>query len=218
TAMPPNNLGYTLMGAAMLWVGWFGFNAGSELAADGVAGMAMAVTQIATAAAALAWMFSEWIVHGKPSVLGIASGAVAGLVGITPACGFVGPMGSLVIGISAGLLCFLASTKIKRAFGYDDSLDVFGVHAVGGIVGAILVGVFAAEGLGGAGLAEGVSIGQQVTTQLIGILATIVYTGIVSLLILKVLDRIIGLRVTDDDEAQGLDITAHSERGYNLSS
>ena len=218
TAMPPNNLGYTLMGAAMLWVGWFGFNAGSELAADGVAGMAMAVTQIATAAAALAWMFSEWVVHGKPSVLGIASGAVAGLVGITPACGFVGPMGSLVIGIASGMLCFLASTKIKRAFGYDDSLDVFGVHAVGGIVGAILVGVFAAEGLGGAGLAEGVSIGQQVKTQLIGILATIVYTGIVSLLILKVLDRIIGLRVTDDDEAQGLDITAHSERGYNLSS
>ena len=218
TAMPPNNLGYTLMGAAMLWVGWFGFNAGSELAADGVAGMAMAVTQIATAAAALAWMFSEWVVHGKPSVLGIASGAVAGLVGITPACGFVGPMGSLVIGIAAGVLCFLASTKIKRAFGYDDSLDVFGVHAVGGIVGAILVGVFAAEGLGGAGLAEGVSIGQQVKTQLIGILATIVYTGIVSLFILKVLDRIIGLRVTDDDEAQGLDITAHSERGYNLSS
>jgi Amt family ammonium transporter len=218
TAMPPNNLGYTLMGAAMLWVGWFGFNAGSELAADGVAGMAMAVTQIATAAAALAWMFSEWVVHGKPSVLGIASGAVAGLVGITPACGFVGPMGSLVIGIAAGMLCFLASTKIKRAFGYDDSLDVFGVHAVGGIVGAILVGVFAAEGLGGAGLAEGVSIGQQVKTQLIGILATIVYTGIVSLFILKVLDRIIGLRVTDDDEAQGLDITAHSERGYNLTS
>ena len=218
TAMPPNNLGYTLMGAAMLWVGWFGFNAGRELAADGVAGMAMAVTQIATAAAALAWMFSEWVVHGKPSVLGIASGAVAGLVGITPACGFVGPMGSLVIGIASGMLCFLASTKIKRAFGYDDSLDVFGVHAVGGIVGAILVGVFAAEGLGGAGLAEGVSIGQQVKTQLIGILATIVYTGIVSLLILKVLDRIIGLRVTDDDEAQGLDITAHSEQGYNLSS
>ena len=218
TAMPPNNLGYTLMGAAMLWVGWFGFNAGSELAADGVAGMAMAVTQIATAAAALAWMFSEWVVHGKPSVLGIASGAVAGLVGITPACGFVGPMGSLVIGIAAGVLCFLASTKIKRAFGYDDSLDVFGVHAVGGIVGAILVGVFAAEGLGGAGFAEGVSIGQQVKTQLIGILATIAYTGIVSLFILKVLDRIIGLRVTDDDEAQGLDITAHSERGYNLSS
>lgn len=218
TAMPPNNLGYTLMGAAMLWVGWFGFNAGSELAADGVAGMSMAVTQIATAAAALAWMFSEWVVHGKPSVLGIASGAVAGLVGITPACGFVGPMGSLVIGIAAGMLCFLASTKIKRAFGYDDSLDVFGVHAVGGIVGAILVGVFAAESLGGAGLSLGVSIGQQVKTQLIGILATIIYTGIVSLIILKVLDWIIGLRVTDDEEAQGLDITAHSERGYNLTS
>ncbi len=218
TAMPPNNLGYTLMGAAMLWVGWFGFNAGSELAADGVAGMAMAVTQIATAAAALAWMFSEWVVHGKPSVLGIASGAVAGLVGITPACGFVGPMGSLAIGIAAGVLCFLASTKIKRAFGYDDSLDVFGVHAVGGIVGAILVGVFAAKGFGGVGLAEGISIGQQVKTQLISILATMAYTGIVSLLILKVLDRVMGLRVSDDDEAQGLDITAHSERGYNLTS
>lgn len=148
TAMPPHNLGYTLIGASMLWVGWFGFNAGSAVAANGTAGMAMAVTQIATAAAALGWMFSEWMSHGKPSVLGIASGAVAGLVAITPASGFVGPMGALVIGIAAGVLCFFAATKLKRALGYDDSLDVFGVHGVGGIVGALLTGVFAAASLG----------------------------------------------------------------------
>jgi Amt family ammonium transporter len=204
----------------MLWVGWFGFNAGSELAADGVAGMAMAVTQIATAAAALAWMFSEWLSHGKPSVLGIASGAVAGLVAITPASGSVGPMGAMVIGFSSGYLCFLASTRLKRAMGYDDSLDVFGVHAVGGIVGALLTGVFAATTLGvfsGQGLAEGVeSIGDQVMNQAIGVIVTIVYTAIVSYIILKVLDILIGLRVTEDEETEGLDVVLHDERGYNL--
>jgi Amt family ammonium transporter len=216
TPMLPNNLGYTIVGAAMLWVGWFGFNAGSELAADGTAGMAMAVTQIATAAAALGWMFSEWLSHGKPSVLGIASGAVAGLVAITPACGSVGPMGALAIGIAAGVLCYLAATKLKNALGYDDSLDVFGVHAIGGIVGALLTGVFVAGSLGGVGLAEGVSIGQQVGKQAIAVVATIIYTGVASFIILKVIDMVIGLRVSSDEESEGLDIALHDERGYNL--
>ncbi|GMR21269.1 MAG: ammonium transporter [Gammaproteobacteria bacterium] len=217
TVMAPHNLGYTLIGASMLWVGWFGFNAGSELAADGVAGMAMAVTQIATATAALGWMFSEWITHGKPSVLGIASGAVAGLVAITPASGAVGPMGAIAIGATAGVLCFLASTKLKRALGYDDSLDVFGVHAIGGIVGALLTGVFAATSLGGAGFGDGISsIGQQVGVQFIGVIATVVYTGIMSFIILKIIDAIIGLRVDEDQETEGLDIALHDERGYNL--
>lgn len=215
TAMPPHQLGLTLMGASMLWVGWFGFNAGSELAADGTAGMAMAVTQIATATAALAWMFSEWMSHGKPSVLGIASGAVAGLVAITPASGAVGPMGALVIGLAAGIGCFLASTKLKRALGYDDSLDVFGVHAVGGIIGALLTGVFCAESLGGVGFGDGISsIGQQVGVQATGIMATIIYTGVVSLIILKIVDVIIGLRVSEEEESEGLDLTLHDERGY----
>jgi len=221
TAMPPHNLTLTLIGAAMLWVGWFGFNAGSEVAADGVAGMAMAVTQIATAAAALGWMFSEWFSHGKPSVLGIASGAVAGLVAITPASGSVGPMGALVLGLLAGIICFLASTRLKRAMGYDDSLDVFGVHAVGGIVGAILTGIFSATTLGvfsGQGLADGVeSIGAQVGNQIVGVIVTLLYSGIVSLIILKVIDAIIGLRVSEEHETEGLDLAAHDERGYILS-
>ena len=215
--MPPHNLGYTLMGASMLWVGWFGFNAGSELAADGTAGMAMAVTQIATAAAALGWMFCEWIGHGKPSVLGIASGAVAGLVAITPASGAVGPMGALAIGAAAGVGCFLASTKIKRLMGYDDSLDVFGVHAVGGIIGALLTGIFCAQGLGGVGFGDGITgIGGQVWVQLIGITATVVYSGTVSFVILKAVDAVVGLRVDDDEETEGLDLSQHDERGYNL--
>lgn len=215
--MPPHNLGYTLMGASMLWVGWFGFNAGSELAADGTAGMAMAVTQIATAAAALGWMFSEWMDHGKPSVLGIASGAVAGLVAITPASGAVGPMGALAIGAASGVGCFLASTKIKRLLGYDDSLDVFGVHAVGGIIGAILTGVFCAKGLGGVGFGDGITgMGGQVWVQLIGVTATVVYSGVVSYVILKAVDAVIGLRVDDDEETEGLDLSQHDERGYNL--
>jgi len=217
TAMPPHNLGYTIVGAAMLWVGWFGFNAGSELAADGVAGMAMAVTQIATATAALGWMFSEWMVHGKPSVLGIASGAVAGLVAITPASGAVGPMGALAIGAAAGIGCFLAATKLKRAMGYDDSLDVFGVHAIGGIIGAMLTGVFCAESLGGAGFGvEDGGMAAQLGVQFTGVMATVIYTGIMSFIILKVVDAIIGLRVTEDDETEGLDIVLHDERGYNL--
>lgn len=217
TAMPPHMLGYTLIGASMLWVGWFGFNAGSELAADGVAGMAMAVTQIATATAALAWMFCEWFTHGKPSVLGIASGAVAGLVAITPACGSVGPMGAIAIGAASGVGCFFAATKLKNAMGYDDSLDVFGVHAIGGIIGALLTGVFAATALGGAGFGGDIaSIGEQVGVQFIGIAAVIIYTGIVSFIILKVVDALIGLRVTEDQEIEGLDLSLHDERGYNL--
>jgi Amt family ammonium transporter len=216
TAMPPHNLGYTLMGASMLWVGWFGFNAGSELAADGTAGMAMAVTQIATATAALAWMFAEWISHGKPSVLGIASGAVAGLVAITPASGTAGPMGAIAIGAAAGVGCFLGATKLKHAMGYDDSLDAFGVHAIGGIIGAMLTGVFADASLGGVGLDEGVSIGAQLGTQAIGVLATLVYTGIVSLILLKIIDVVIGLRVTEEQETEGLDTALHDERGYIL--
>ncbi|MEE8624129.1 MAG: ammonium transporter, partial [Acidiferrobacterales bacterium] len=216
TAMPPHNLALTVVGASMLWVGWFGFNAGSELAADGTAGMAMAVTQIATAAAALAWMFAEWIGHGKPSVLGIATGAVAGLVAITPASGSVGPMGALAIGIAAGVGAFIASTKIKRAFGYDDSLDVFGVHAVGGIIGALLTGVFCAKALGGVGFGAGIDgIGQQLGIQFLGVLSTVIYTGIVSFIILKILDVTIGLRVSEELETEGLDLALHDERGYN---
>ncbi|NIR31487.1 MAG: ammonium transporter [Gammaproteobacteria bacterium] len=217
TPMPPHNLTLTVVGASMLWVGWFGFNAGSELAADGTAGMAMAVTQIATAAAALLWMFSEWIAHGKPSVLGIATGAVAGLVAITPASGSVGPMGALVIGAAAGVGCFLASTRIKRTLGYDDSLDVFGVHAVGGIIGALLTGVFSAEGLGGSGLAEShASIGTQLAAQGLGVVVTILYCGIVSFILLKIVGATIGLRVDGEQETEGLDIALHDERGYIL--
>lgn len=214
TAMPPHNLTYTLVGASLLWVGWFGFNAGSAVGANGTAGMAMAVTQIATAAAALAWMFAEWLGHGKPSVLGIASGAVAGLVAITPASGFVGPTGALVIGLAAGVICFLASTKLKRALKYDDSLDVFGVHAVGGIVGAILTGVFAAASLGG--VKADLDIGAQVWTQIVGVAVTIGYCAVATFIILKVLDMVMGLRVSEEQETEGLDLAEHNERGYNL--
>ena len=215
-AMPPHNLTYTLMGASLLWVGWFGFNAGSAVAANGSAGMAMAVTQIATATAALAWMFAEWISHGKPSVLGIASGAVAGLVAITPASGTAGPMGALLIGVASGVLCFLASTKLKRALGYDDSLDVFGVHCIGGIVGAILTGLCADKMMGGVGLAEGMTLGSQLFAQFKGVMFTLLYSGILSFVILKIVDVLVGLRVTDEQETEGLDIALHDERGYNL--
>lgn len=217
TAMPPHNLGYTIIGASMLWVGWFGFNAGSELAADGTAGMAMAVTQIATAMAAIAWMFTEWMIHGKPSVLGIASGAVAGLVAITPASGSVGPMGALAIGAVAGVGCLLASTKLKRAMGYDDALDVFGVHAVGGIIGAMLTGVFCATSLGGTGFGGNITnIGGQLGVQFIGVMVTLIYSGTATWVILKVIDAVIGLRVSEDAETEGLDLAEHDERGYIL--
>jgi Amt family ammonium transporter len=216
TAMPPHNLGYAMIGASMLWVGWFGFNAGSAVAANESAGMAMLVTQVATASAALAWMFAEWASHGKPSVLGIATGAVAGLVAITPASGTAGPLGALAIGAASGIICFLASTKLKRALGYDDALDVFGVHAVGGIVGAILTGVFVSAALGGAGLAEGMTMIGQVWVQTKGVLFTLVYTVILTYLILKLVDLAIGLRVTEEEETEGLDLSQHGERGYIL--
>ncbi len=215
-AMPPHNMTMTLTGAGMLWVGWFGFNAGSELAADGTAGMAMLVTQISTATATLTWLGIEWIKHGKPSALGAATGAVAGLVAITPASGTAGPMGALAIGLVAGIVCFLGATSIKRMGGYDDSLDAFGVHGIGGIVGAVLTGVFAAESLGGSGLAEGVSIGAQVLAQVKSILVTLVYSGLVSVILLKLIDLTIGLRVSEESENQGLDLAEHGEEGYLL--
>ncbi|GGK03727.1 ammonium transporter [Pseudomonas matsuisoli] len=214
TPMAPHNLGYTLVGAAMLWVGWFGFNAGSAAAADDTAGMAMLVTQIATAAAALAWMFAEWVAHGKPSALGIASGVVAGLVAITPAAGTVGPVGALVIGLASGVICFFCATSLKRKLGYDDSLDVFGVHAVGGIVGAILTGAFAAPALGGFGEVENIALQLWIQTE--SVLFTIVYTAVVTYIILKVIDVVMGLRVTEEEESVGLDLALHNERGYNL--
>nr|WP_314480091.1 ammonium transporter [uncultured Pseudomonas sp.] len=214
TPMAPHNLGYTLMGAAMLWIGWFGFNAGSAAAANGTAGMAMLVTQIATAAAALGWMFAEWIGHGKPSALGIASGVVAGLVAITPAAGTVGPMGALVIGLASGVICYFCATSLKRKLGYDDSLDAFGVHGIGGIVGAILTGVFAAPALGGFGAVT--DIGMQVWVQAKGVIFTVAYTAIVTYIILKVLDLVMGLRVNEEEESVGLDLAQHNERGYNL--
>ena len=203
-AMPPHNLTLTLIGASLLWVGWFGFNAGSAGAADGRAGMAMAVTQIATAAAALGWMFAEWIIKGKPSVLGIASGAVAGLVAITPASGFVGPTPAVIIGIVAGVICFLAATSLKSALGYDDSLDAFGVHCIGGIIGALLTGVFASKEISGA---DG-----SVITQLWGVGTTLIYGFVMSFIILKVIDMTIGLRVTEEQEREGLDLSLHGER------
>jgi ammonium transporter, Amt family len=216
-SMAPHNLGLTMIGAAILWVGWFGFNAGSAVSAGSSAGMAMLVTQICTGTAALAWMFAEWVSHGKPSLLGIVSGAVAGLVGITPAAGTVGPSGALVIGVVAGVVCFLTSTKMKRALGYDDSLDVFGVHCIGGIVGAILTGIFAFPSMGGVwSPAEGATIASQLWVQTKGVVFTLAYTGIATVIILKVVDAIVGLRVNPEQEEEGLDLSLHDERGYNL--
>ncbi len=201
--MPPHNLTLTLMGASLLWVGWFGFNAGSAGAADGRAGMAMLVTQLATAAAALGWMFAEWVSKGKPSVLGIASGAVAGLVAITPASGFVGPSPAVIIGIAAGVLCFIGATSLKHALGYDDSLDAFGVHGIGGIIGALLTGVFVSKEISG--------VDGSLLMQLKGVAFTVVYGFVASFVILKIVDMTIGLRVTEEQEREGLDISLHGE-------
>lgn len=214
TAMPPHNMTLTVAGASMLWVGWFGFNAGSALAADGSAGMAMAVTHISAAAGSLAWMFCEWIRHGKPSVLGIVTGMVAGLGTITPASGYVGPVGALCIGIAAGVVCYYATQTMKRVLHIDDSLDVFPVHGVGGALGTLLTAVFAAQSLGGLGL--DVAMGTQFVTQLIGVVATIVWCGVMSFVILKVLDSVLGLRVSPDQETEGLDLVLHQEKGYNF--
>jgi Amt family ammonium transporter len=202
-AMPPHNLTLTLIGASLLWVGWFGFNAGSAVAADGRAGMAMLATQMATGAAALSWMFAEWISKGKPSVLGIASGAVAGLVAITPASGFVGPTPAVIIGLIAGVVCYVASTSLKHAFNYDDSLDAFGVHGVGGIVGALLTGVFVSKEISG--------VDGSVLIQAKGVGVTVVYGFIVSYILLVIIDKLIGLRVTEEQEREGLDISLHGE-------
>ena len=210
--MPPHNLVLSVIGASLLWVGWFGFNAGSATAANGNAGMAMAVTQIATATAALSWMFAEWILKGKPSVLGIISGAVAGLVAITPASGFVDPRGALIIGVAAGVICYWATTSLKHMLRYDDSLDAFGVHGIGGMVGAILTGVLAVAWVGGegkSGLIDGNP--HQVIVQLYGIAVTIVYDVIVSLIILKLVDLTVGLRVDAEIEREGLDLALHGE-------
>ena len=201
--MAPHNVAFTVVGASLLWVGWFGFNAGSEVAADGRAGMAMTVTQIATAAAALAWMFTEWFTKGKPSVLGIASGAVAGLVAITPASGFVLPNASVAIGVGAGVICFFSATALKKVLGYDDSLDAFGVHCIGGIVGALLTGALVDKAYSG--------MDSSVLNQLVGVGATLIYGFIMSIIILKLIDLTIGLRVTADQEREGLDIALHGE-------
>ena len=218
-AMPPHNLTMTVTGAGMLWVGWFGFNGGSALAANGDAGMAMLVTHISAAAGSLAWMMMEWTKHGKPSVLGIVTGMVAGLGTITPASGFVGPAGALIIGLSAGVICYYATQAIKQRFKIDDSLDVFPVHGVGGMLGTLLAGVFASDALGifsGQGYNEGMNMASQVSVQLVGIIATFTYTAIVSYILLKLVDKLLVLRVDEEDEVRGLDLVEHDERGYDL--
>ncbi len=216
TQMPPHNLPMTVTGASMLWVGWFGFNAGSALAADGAAGMAMLVTHIGAAAGSLAWVAMEWRRFGKPSVLGIVTGMVAGLGTITPASGFVGPIGALIIGIAAGVLCFLATQRIKKHYQIDDSLDVFPVHGVGGIVGTVLTAIFAMESLGGMGLAEGRSVLVQLLVQILGVAATAVWCGLATYLILRLLGIDKKMRVSAEQEHEGLDLVLHDERGYNL--
>jgi Amt family ammonium transporter len=206
----------TVTGAGMLWVGWFGFNAGSAVAANGDAGMALLVTHISAACGAFTWATMEWIKHGKPSALGTVTGMVAGLGTITPASGYVGPLGALVIGTAAGILCFYATGFIKRRLKIDDSLDVFPVHGVGGILGTFLAGIFVSANLGGIGFAEGVNMGSQVGTQLLGIVAVLLWTAVLTFVILKAVDLIVGLRVTDEQETEGLDISQHDERGYIL--
>ena len=214
TAMAPHNMTLTVTGAAMLWVGWFGFNAGSALAANQSAGMAMLVTHISAAAGSLAWMTCEWLKHGKPSVLGIVTGMVAGLGTITPASGYVGPLGGLLIGLAAGVVCYFATQYVKRGLKIDDSLDVFPVHGVGGALGTLATAVFAAESFGGTGLAGG--IGKQFMVQAAGVAATVVWCAAVTFVILKAVDAIVGLRVGSDEETEGLDLSQHDERGYNL--
>ena len=218
-AMPPHNMTMTITGAGMLWVGWFGFNAGSALAANGDAGMAMLVTHISAAAGSMAWMMMEWIKHGKPSVLGIVTGMVAGLGTITPASGFVGPGGALVIGFTAGVICYYATQAIKQRFKIDDSLDVFPVHGVGGMLGTFYAGIFASDALGvfsGQGYNEGMTMASQTYVQIVGIASTFVYTGIVTFILLKLVDKLLVLRVDEEDETRGLDLTEHDERGYDL--
>ena len=222
-AMAPHSLTLTMVGASMLWFGWFGFNAGSNLEANGLTALAFINTLVATAAATLSWIAGEALSKGKASMLGAASGAVAGLVAITPACGFVGPMGAIVIGLLSGLICLWGVNGLKRMLGADDSLDVFGVHGVGGILGALLTGVFAAPSLGGTGIYDYVankasadySIGGQVWIQFQGVLTTLVWSGVVAFIAFKIVDLVIGLRVTEEEEREGLDISSHGETAYN---
>ena len=218
TQMIPHNLTYTVIGSAMLWVGWFGFNAGSALAANGDAAMALLVTHLSAATATLTWMLIEWKANGKPSVLGAATGAIAGLAAVTPASGFIGPEGGLAIGFASGALCYFASTAVKKRFAYDDSLDVVGVHGVGGFIGVIMVAFFASESLGGGGYGGGADAGMagQLKAQLVGGGITIVYTLVASIAVFWVIDKMVGLRVSDEDEEQGLDLAEHAETGYSL--
>ena len=216
TPLPPHNMTMTVTGAGMLWVGWFGFNGGSALAANGDAGMAILVTHISAAVASITWMTIEWLKYGKPSVLGIVTGMVAGLGSITPASGFVGPLGAIMIGLSAGIICFSATNFMKRTLRIDDSLDVFPVHGVGGIIGTLFVAVLVASQYGGVGLADGMTIASQLKVQLTAVLAVLVWTAIASLIILKFIDLICGLRVNDEIERNGLDISEHEEKGYNI--
>ena len=212
--MPPHNLAMTVTGAAMLWVGWFGFNAGSALAANAQAGMAMLVTQLASAFAALTWMFIEWLVYGKPSALGMVTGAIAGLAAVTPASGFVGPAGALAIGVASGAMCFLAATTVKNHFGYDDSLDAFGVHGVGGTVGVVLTGIFASSVFGGS--MPNLDIARQFLMQALGAVITIVYSVAVTFVLLLLIENVVGLRVPEEEERMGLDLTQHGENSYNV--
>lgn len=219
TAMPPHNMTMTITGAGMLWVGWFGFNAGSALAANGDAGMAMLVTHLSASAGAITWLTIEWIKYGKPSALGAVTGLVAGLGTITPASGYVGPGGALVIGVCAGMVCFYATMTLKQVWKIDDSLDVFPVHGVGGILGTFMAGIFASSELGvfsGNGLAEGVTIAGQLGVQLTGIISVFIYTAIATFVILKIVGMLVGLRVSEEEETEGLDVISHNERGYDL--
>jgi Amt family ammonium transporter len=214
-AMPPHSLPMTMIGASLLWVGWFGFNAGSNLEATGGAALAFLNTILATAAAGMAWMLAEWMLRGKPSMLGLASGVVAGLVAVTPAAGLVGPMGAIVLGAVAGVVCLWGVSGLKKMLGYDDSLDVFGIHGIGGIIGAIGTGIFVSPALGGVGV-DDYSMAGQVVTQATGVLITIVWSGVVSLVLFKLIDMTMGLRVTEEQEREGLDTASHGERAYNL--
>jgi len=222
-ALTPHSLTLTMVGASLLWVGWFGFNVGSNLEANGTAALAFVTTFLAAAAATLSWIFLEWIIKGKPSMLGAASGAVAGLVAITPACGFVGPMGAIVLGLVSGAVCLWGVTGLKRMLGADDALDVFGVHGLGGIVGALGTGIFASPSLGGTGIWDYVanaaspeySIGDQLTTQAIGVVVTLIWSGVVSFIAYKIVDMLVGLRVSEDREREGLDVTEHGESAYH---
>jgi Amt family ammonium transporter len=223
TAMTPHNVPLIMIGASLLWVGWFGFNVGSNLESNAFAAQVFINTFLATAAAVIAWTFAEWIFRGTPTMLGAASGAVAGLVAITPACGWVGPMGAIVIGLLAGVVCLFSVTKLKSALGYDDSLDVFGVHCVGGILGALLTGVFNSPSLGGTGIYDYVAgtwgfagMGTQVIAQAWGVGTTVIWSGVVSFIAFKLIAVVIGLRVSDEVETEGLDTTEHGERGYSL--